>query len=49
MSQTGEAVVAEEGSAEHDVGGLCQGCASLLHLCWCQEALEQLQELSHIL
>ncbi|XP_056091772.1 anaphase-promoting complex subunit 2 [Rhinichthys klamathensis goyatoka] len=49
MSQAGEAVEAEEGSAEHDVGGLCPGCASLLHLCWCQEALEQLQELSHIL
>lgn len=49
MSQAGEAVEAEEGTAEHDVGGLCPGCATLLHLCWCQEALEQLQELSHIL
>lgn len=49
MSQAGEAVEAEEGTAEHDEGGLCPGCAALLHLCWCQEALEQLQELSHIL
>lgn len=49
MSQAGEAVEAEEGTAEHDEGGLCPGCAVLPHLCWCQEALEQLQELSHIL
>lgn len=49
MSQAGEAVEAEEGTTEHDEGGLCPGCAALLHLCWCQEALEQLQELSHIL
>ncbi|XDV20024.1 hypothetical protein PO909_025408 [Leuciscus waleckii] len=49
MSQAGEAVEAEEGTAEHNEGGLCPGCAALLHLCWCQEALEQLQELSHIL
>lgn len=46
MSRAGEA---EEGTAEHDEGGLCPGCAVLPHLCWCQEALEQLQELSHIL
>lgn len=49
MSQAGETVEAEEGTTEHDDGGLCRGCAALLHLCWCQEALEQLQELSHIL
>ncbi len=49
MSQAGEAVEAEEGTAEHDEGALCPGCAVLTHLCWCQEALEQLQELSHIL
>uniref|UniRef100_A0A8C1FG76 Anaphase-promoting complex subunit 2 n=2 Tax=Cyprinus carpio TaxID=7962 RepID=A0A8C1FG76_CYPCA len=49
MSQAGEAVEAEEGTAEHDEGSLCPGCAVLPHLCWCQEALEQLQELSHIL
>uniref|UniRef100_A0A8C1UNG3 Anaphase-promoting complex subunit 2 n=1 Tax=Cyprinus carpio TaxID=7962 RepID=A0A8C1UNG3_CYPCA len=49
MSQAGEAVEAEEGTAEHDEGGLCPGCATLPHLCWCLEALEQLQDLSHIL
>ncbi|KAI2664220.1 Anaphase-promoting complex subunit 2 [Labeo rohita] len=33
MSQAGEAVEAEEGTAEHDEGGLCPGCATLPHLC----------------
>nr|XP_055056971.1 anaphase-promoting complex subunit 2 [Misgurnus anguillicaudatus]XP_055056972.1 anaphase-promoting complex subunit 2 [Misgurnus anguillicaudatus] len=49
MSQTGEAVEAEEGTGEPDLGGLCPGCDSLPHLCWCQEALQKLRELSHIL
>lgn len=49
MSQAGEAVEAEEGAIDTDEGGLCSGCATLPHLCWCQEALQQLQELSHIL
>ncbi|XP_051961159.1 anaphase-promoting complex subunit 2 [Xyrauchen texanus] len=46
MSQAGEVV---EGTAEPDGGVLCPGCATQPQLCWCQEALEQLQELSHIL
>uniref|UniRef100_A0A4W4F9E1 Anaphase-promoting complex subunit 2 n=1 Tax=Electrophorus electricus TaxID=8005 RepID=A0A4W4F9E1_ELEEL len=45
MSQAGEGAEGEEGPAD----GLCSGCAALPQLCWCQEALEQLQELSHIL
>ncbi|XP_028268088.1 anaphase-promoting complex subunit 2 [Parambassis ranga] len=30
-------------------GGVCLGCGVPTHHCWCQEALKQLQELSHIL
>uniref|UniRef100_A0A1A8QLY2 Anaphase-promoting complex subunit 2 n=1 Tax=Nothobranchius pienaari TaxID=704102 RepID=A0A1A8QLY2_9TELE len=30
-------------------GGSCPGCGVPVLRCWCQEALEQLQELSHIL
>lgn len=49
MCQVGEAVEAEESTAEPDLGGLCPGCDAVPQLCWCQEALQQLQELSHIL
>uniref|UniRef100_A0A8C7HIN9 Anaphase-promoting complex subunit 2 n=1 Tax=Oncorhynchus kisutch TaxID=8019 RepID=A0A8C7HIN9_ONCKI len=45
MSQKGEA---EEGGRGPD-GGVCLGCTVPTQQCWCQEALEQLQELSHIL
>uniref|UniRef100_A0A8C7V850 Anaphase-promoting complex subunit 2 n=1 Tax=Oncorhynchus mykiss TaxID=8022 RepID=A0A8C7V850_ONCMY len=45
MSQKGEA---EEGVRGPD-GGVCLGCTVPTQQCWCQEALEQLQELSHIL
>lgn len=45
MSQSGVAVVA----VEPKLGGLCPGCDAVHRLCWCQEALHQLQELSHIL
>ncbi|XP_012992591.2 anaphase-promoting complex subunit 2 [Esox lucius] len=48
MSQEGEAGEAEEGGGGPEVG-ICQGCTVPTHQCWCQEALEQLQELSHIL
>ncbi|KAM9843497.1 anaphase-promoting complex subunit 2 [Aulostomus maculatus] len=30
-------------------GGICPGCAVPVQRCWCQEALQQLRELSHIL
>ncbi|XP_029625148.1 anaphase-promoting complex subunit 2-like [Salmo trutta] len=48
MSQEGEAGEAEEGGRVPD-GVVCQGCTVPTQQCWCQEALEQLQELSHIL
>ncbi|KAI7812855.1 anaphase-promoting complex subunit 2 [Triplophysa rosa] len=49
MSKAGEAVVAEESAVEPNLGGLCPGCDAVPQLCWCQEALHQLQELSYIL
>ncbi|XP_078140612.1 anaphase-promoting complex subunit 2 [Centroberyx gerrardi] len=45
MNHEGEAGEAED-AAE---GGVCPGCGVSTQQCWCQEALEQLQELSHIL
>ncbi|KAI1905103.1 hypothetical protein AGOR_G00012480 [Albula goreensis] len=48
MSQEGEGGEGEEGVLGPD-GGLCPGCATPPQQCWCQEALEELQELSHIL
>lgn len=30
-------------------GGACRGCWVPMQQCWCQQALEHLQELSHIL
>lgn len=30
-------------------GGLCPGCGVPTSQCWCQEALKQLRELSHIM
>lgn len=48
MNQEGET---EEGAEVPDgpEGGTCPGCGVPTQQCWCQEALEQLQELSHIL
>lgn len=46
MSQQGEQ---EERGNDSPEGRLCQGCEVLTAQCWCQEALEHLQELSHIL
>ncbi|XP_075897568.1 anaphase-promoting complex subunit 2 [Nelusetta ayraudi] len=45
MFQEGQA----EDAAEESEGGVCQGCGVLTQQCWCQEALEQLHELSCIL
>uniref|UniRef100_A0A7N8Y6Q9 Anaphase-promoting complex subunit 2 n=1 Tax=Mastacembelus armatus TaxID=205130 RepID=A0A7N8Y6Q9_9TELE len=48
MNQEGEA---EDGAEVTDGpgGGACPGCGVPTQQCWCKEALEQLQELSHIL
>ncbi|XP_029997484.1 anaphase-promoting complex subunit 2 [Sphaeramia orbicularis] len=48
MNQEGEA---EDGgdAADGPEGGVCPGCSIQMGQCWCREALEQLQELSHIL
>ncbi|XP_035247209.1 anaphase-promoting complex subunit 2 isoform X2 [Anguilla anguilla] len=50
MSREGEG--GDGGGGEAAPGpdrGLCPGCATPPQRCWCQEALEELQELSHIL
>ncbi|KAI5615658.1 anaphase-promoting complex subunit 2 [Silurus asotus] len=49
MSQIGEQVEPEEVAAESDANGACTGCAAAPKVCWCQDALQQLQEFSHIL
>ncbi|XP_058508779.1 anaphase-promoting complex subunit 2 [Solea solea] len=48
MNQQGEC---EDGAEVPDAagGGVCRGCGVLMPHCWCQEAVEKLQELSHIL
>ncbi|KAF3699732.1 Anaphase-promoting complex subunit 2 [Channa argus] len=48
MNQEGEA---EDGAEVTDSpeGAVCPGCAVPTQQCWCQDALKQLQELSHIL
>lgn len=48
MNQEGETEDAAE-VPDGPEGGICRGCGVLIQQCWCQEALEQLQELSHIL
>lgn len=54
-NRTFSVYMSQEGAAEDpsevpdDQGGLCQGCGAPAQQCWCQEALEQLKELSHIL
>ncbi|CAJ1075611.1 anaphase-promoting complex subunit 2 [Xyrichtys novacula] len=49
MNQEGEAEDVAEVSEGPEGGGFCRGCGIPTHQCWCQEALKQLQELSHIL
>ncbi|XP_036384811.1 anaphase-promoting complex subunit 2 [Megalops cyprinoides] len=49
MSQEGEGGEGEGEGLPGPDGALCPGCAVPPQQCWCQEALEQLQELSHIL
>ncbi|TSL28198.1 Anaphase-promoting complex subunit 2 [Bagarius yarrelli] len=46
MSQTGEQIESDDVVTDSD---FCTGCATAPHDCWCQDALEQLQEFSHIL
>lgn len=55
-SRTFSVYMHQEGQAEDgaevpdgDERGVCLGCAVPIQQCWCKEALEQLQELSHIL
>ncbi|XP_064798886.1 LOW QUALITY PROTEIN: anaphase-promoting complex subunit 2 [Oncorhynchus masou masou] len=47
MTQEGEAGEADEGDG--GLRGVCQGCTVPTQRCWCQQALEQLQELSQVL
>ncbi|XP_048875739.1 anaphase-promoting complex subunit 2 isoform X2 [Brienomyrus brachyistius] len=49
MSQEGEGEGDGEEGALATERGLCPGCSVPPSRCWCQEALEQLGELSHIL
>lgn len=51
-SRTFSVYMVQKGQAEdaaEETDGLCQGCGVMMHQCWCQEALEQLHELSCIL
>lgn len=51
-SRTFSVYMLQEGQAEdvaEESDGLCQGCGVVMQQCWCQEALEQLHELSSIL
>ncbi|XP_003976982.1 anaphase-promoting complex subunit 2 [Takifugu rubripes] len=48
MSQEGAAEDLAEVPDDQE-GGVCQGCGVPAQQCWCQEALERLKELSHIL
>uniref|UniRef100_A0A665T0A7 Anaphase-promoting complex subunit 2 n=1 Tax=Echeneis naucrates TaxID=173247 RepID=A0A665T0A7_ECHNA len=48
MNQEGEAEDGAE-APEGPEGGACPGCGVPVQQCWCLAALEQLQELSHIL
>ncbi|MCI4394293.1 hypothetical protein PGIGA_G00167000 [Pangasianodon gigas] len=49
MSQLGEQIEPDDVAAESDGNDVCTGCAAAPQVCWCQDALEQLQEFSHIL
>lgn len=55
-NRTFSVYMSQEGAAEDpsevpddEEGGACPGCGAPAPQCWCQEALEQLKELSHIL
>ncbi|KAF7665690.1 hypothetical protein LDENG_00134030 [Lucifuga dentata] len=48
MSQVGEARETEDGG-QGPKGAVCPGCGAASQQCWCHEALQNLQELSHIL
>lgn len=55
-NRTFSVYMSREGAAEDPAelpddpeGGPCRGCGAPAQHCWCQEALEQLKELSHIL
>ncbi|KAJ0058438.1 hypothetical protein NL108_014632, partial [Boleophthalmus pectinirostris] len=45
----GDGVEVPEEGADGQEGALCAGCAVNTEECWCREALEQLQRLSHVL
>ncbi|KAJ0001164.1 hypothetical protein NQD34_006184 [Periophthalmus magnuspinnatus] len=45
----GEGGEGPEEGADGQEGALCAGCAVPTDQCWCREALEQLQRLSHVL
>ncbi|XP_075999139.1 anaphase-promoting complex subunit 2 isoform X2 [Genypterus blacodes] len=45
MNQAGESKEAEDGAQ----GAVCPGCGVAAQHCWCRDALQHLQELSHIL
>uniref|UniRef100_A0A3Q3E7X7 Anaphase-promoting complex subunit 2 n=1 Tax=Labrus bergylta TaxID=56723 RepID=A0A3Q3E7X7_9LABR len=49
MNQAGESEDGAEVPDAPEGGGVCRGCGVLTQECWCQEALDQLHELSHIL
>ncbi|GAA6105749.1 anaphase-promoting complex subunit 2 [Tachysurus ichikawai] len=49
MNQIGEQIEPDDVAAESDGNDVCTGCTSTAQACWCQDALEQLQEFSHIL
>lgn len=49
MSQMGEQIEPDDAVEEHERSDVCTGCAAAPQACWCQNALEQLQEFSHIL
>ncbi|XP_053474021.1 anaphase-promoting complex subunit 2 isoform X1 [Ictalurus furcatus] len=49
MSQMEEQIEADDVAAESVGNDTCTGCAAAQQVCWCQDALEQLQEFSHIL
>ncbi|KAM6905548.1 anaphase-promoting complex subunit 2 [Xenentodon cancila] len=48
MNQEGDSEDAAE-APDGPEGGACPGCGVPTQRCWCQEALKQLQDLSHIL
>lgn len=49
MNQVGESEDGADVPDGPEGGGVCRGCGVPTQECWCQEALGQLQELSHIL